>query len=366
MPLAFITAKTGKNVKALLNLSQSMFKQAEPAGRHRHAQPGPPRGRRGPPAGRCARTGTRGSTTPPRSAPRRRRSSCSSTHPSLFDATYQRYLLNVFREKLPFHDVPIKLYLRARDPDRPERRPRSDGRTRDLDDDAGSPRPTRGSPPTVGRLRRRARTRSTARSTSCSPSSTTDRRPFAAGRRMAPPRPGSMIGGRPGIAPIASDPTGPEPESRSAASTRTTRREFLKQRPPSAASAGRPGPAPAATAIAPIGRTRPSHLKLSLAAYSLPRLARRQAAPRWTCSTSSNLAADMGLDAVELTSYYFPPDVDADYLHRLKQHAFMLGPGRLGHVGRQQLLRPARPRARQAARAGRGPGSTARPSSTPR
>src|SRR5438552_11159148 len=29
MPLAFITAKTGKNVKALLNLSQSMFKQAQ-------------------------------------------------------------------------------------------------------------------------------------------------------------------------------------------------------------------------------------------------------------------------------------------------------------------------------------------------
>jgi GTP-binding protein len=32
----------------------------------------------------------------------------------LFDQTYQRYLLNVFREKLPFHDVPIKLYLRSR------------------------------------------------------------------------------------------------------------------------------------------------------------------------------------------------------------------------------------------------------------
>ena len=29
MPLAFITAQTGKNVKALLNLSQSMFKQAQ-------------------------------------------------------------------------------------------------------------------------------------------------------------------------------------------------------------------------------------------------------------------------------------------------------------------------------------------------
>jgi GTP-binding protein len=34
--------------------------------------------------------------------------------PSLFDATYQRYLLKVFREKLPFHDIPLKLYLRAR------------------------------------------------------------------------------------------------------------------------------------------------------------------------------------------------------------------------------------------------------------
>ena len=31
----------------------------------------------------------------------------------------------------------------------------------------------------------------------------------------------------------------------------------------------------------------------------------------------------MGLDAVEPTSYYFPADVDADYLHRLKQHAFL-------------------------------------------
>ncbi len=38
-----------------------------------------------------------------------------------------------------------------------------------------------------------------------------------------------------------------------------------------------------------------------------------------------DLAADMGLDAVEPTSYYFPPDVDANYLNRLKLHAFRLG-----------------------------------------
>jgi sugar phosphate isomerase/epimerase len=38
-----------------------------------------------------------------------------------------------------------------------------------------------------------------------------------------------------------------------------------------------------------------------------------------------NLAADLSLDAVEPTSYYFPENVSADYLHRLKQHAFLLG-----------------------------------------
>ena len=38
-----------------------------------------------------------------------------------------------------------------------------------------------------------------------------------------------------------------------------------------------------------------------------------------------NLAADMALDGVELTSYYFPTDVTTDYLHRIKQHAFVLG-----------------------------------------
>jgi GTP-binding protein len=113
MPLAFITAQTGKNVKALLNLSQSMFKQAqkrvgtgtlnrvlrEAVDAH-------------PPAMRNNRTpriyyATQVGTAPPTVV-------LFVNHTSLFDATYQRYLLNVFREKLPFHDVPIKLYLRAR------------------------------------------------------------------------------------------------------------------------------------------------------------------------------------------------------------------------------------------------------------
>ena len=62
-----------------------------------------------------------------------------------------------------------------------------------------------------------------------------------------------------------------------------------------------------------------------------------------------NLAADMGLDAVELTSYYFPPDVDDDYLHRLKQHAFVLGLDVSGTSVGNNFCVAAGPRARQAA-----------------
>src|SRR2546423_9432637 len=74
----------------------------------------------------------------------------------------------------------------------------------------------------------------------------------------------------------------------------------------------------------PIGRTRPSHLKLSLAAYSYrDQLTGKRG--RMDLFDFVGLAADMGLDAVEPTSYYFPDDVGTDYLHRLKQHAFLLG-----------------------------------------
>ena len=74
----------------------------------------------------------------------------------------------------------------------------------------------------------------------------------------------------------------------------------------------------------PIGRTRPSHLKLSLAAFSY-----RDSliGPKKTMDLFGfvDLAADLGLDAVELTSYYFPENVSSDYLNRLKTHAFLQG-----------------------------------------
>ena len=79
-----------------------------------------------------------------------------------------------------------------------------------------------------------------------------------------------------------------------------------------------------AHAIDPIGRTRPSHLKLSLAAYSY-RDYLTGPKKRMDLFDFLNLAADLAVDAVEPTSYYFPQDVNTDYLNRLKQRAFLLG-----------------------------------------
>src|SRR4051794_37387078 len=95
--------------------------------------------------------------------------------------------------------------------------------------------------------------------------------------------------------------------------TSTSRRRFLKAA--TLATVGPPVGARPASAVPPIGRTRPAHYKLSLAAYSY-RDSLSGKSPRIDLFDFVNLAADMELDAVELTSYYFPPDVDRDYLHR--------------------------------------------------
>ena len=103
-----------------------------------------------------------------------------------------------------------------------------------------------------------------------------------------------------------------------------TRRDLLRSGILSTAGLGVLSRGSAALAIPPIGRTRPSHLKLSIAAYSYRDLLTAKP-PKMDLFDFANLAADMGLDAIEPTSYYFPQDVTTDYLHRLKQHAFLLG-----------------------------------------
>ncbi len=81
---------------------------------------------------------------------------------------------------------------------------------------------------------------------------------------------------------------------------------------------------PTIAAIDPIKRTRPSHFKLSIAAYSYRKYLAGDS-KSMEMFDFVDLAADLGLDAVEPTSYYFPSDVDASYLNRLKRHAFLLG-----------------------------------------
>jgi GTP-binding protein len=113
MPLAFITAQTGKNVKALINLSQSLFKQSQ-----RRVGTGT--------LNRIVREAVlaHAPATRENRTPRIYYATQVGVDPptivlfvnstKLFDPTYQRYLLNVFREKLPFRDIPIKLYMRSR------------------------------------------------------------------------------------------------------------------------------------------------------------------------------------------------------------------------------------------------------------
>jgi hypothetical protein len=80
----------------------------------------------------------------------------------------------------------------------------------------------------------------------------------------------------------------------------------------------------ALAAAGPIGRTRPSHFQLSLAAYSFHD---RFTGPNKMMDLFGfvDLAADLELVAFEPTSYYLSELVTTDDLHRLKQHAVLRG-----------------------------------------
>jgi GTP-binding protein len=113
VPMAFITAKSGKNVYAVLNLAQNMHKQAtarvttgelnKVLRQAVETTPPPMRQNRRP----KIYYGTQVGISPPTIV-------LFTNSPELFDRTYQRYLVKTFRDKLPFNDVPIKLYLRKR------------------------------------------------------------------------------------------------------------------------------------------------------------------------------------------------------------------------------------------------------------
>jgi GTP-binding protein len=115
VPIAFITGQTGKNVRALLNHGQMLFKQSRmrvPTGQ----------------LNRMVRDAVR--QNPPPYAQNRQPKIYYATQvavqpptivlfindPRLISKPYQRYLLGKFRDELSFDEVPIKLYLRRRHP----------------------------------------------------------------------------------------------------------------------------------------------------------------------------------------------------------------------------------------------------------
>ncbi|NOZ40429.1 MAG: ribosome biogenesis GTPase Der [Planctomycetes bacterium] len=112
-PIAFITAQTGKNVKALLNHGQMLFKQS----RQRISTGQLNRLlreaiRRNPPPMHHNRRpkiyyGTQVGVQPPTLV-------LFCSNPAGISKPYQRYLLGSVRDQLDFEEVPIKLYLRKR------------------------------------------------------------------------------------------------------------------------------------------------------------------------------------------------------------------------------------------------------------
>ncbi len=81
-----------------------------------------------------------------------------------------------------------------------------------------------------------------------------------------------------------------------------------------------------ASAIEPIRRLGPAHLRLSLAAYSFRQALdlKRKPKPAMTLDDFIDRAAGMNLDAVELTAYYFPKTTP-EYLAHLKGRCTRLG-----------------------------------------
>src|SRR5450432_13287 len=112
-PVSFVTAKDGRNVQAALDSSQHLFKQAnERVGTGRlnaavkqifeERNPSTPKGHR--PKIYYA---TQVDTAPPTIV-------LFVNKPDLFAVSYQRFIVNRFRELLPFRNVPISLVLRGR------------------------------------------------------------------------------------------------------------------------------------------------------------------------------------------------------------------------------------------------------------
>ncbi len=113
-PIAFITGQTGKNMKALLNHAQMLFKQSNTRAptplvnkllKAAQQQQQPPLYNNKRPK---IFFGSQIAVTPPTIV-------LMCNNPQGFPPSYVRYLVGVFRDHLPFGEVPIKIYLQHKD-----------------------------------------------------------------------------------------------------------------------------------------------------------------------------------------------------------------------------------------------------------
>lgn len=113
VPVCIVTAKDGRNIKKLINLAQSIYKQARFRCKTNELNKLVRAAVKNyPPPTRMNRTprilfATQVATEPPTIVIK-----CNAAE--LFDEDYKRYLLGVLRERLPFKEVPIKLYFRSK------------------------------------------------------------------------------------------------------------------------------------------------------------------------------------------------------------------------------------------------------------
>lgn len=113
-PIAILTAKTGRNVRKLINLTQAIFKQGltrMSTGKLNRAlkaaidnNPPPYRKNKRP----KIYYGSQVAVAPPTLV-------IKVNDPKVFDEAWKRYLLGFLREVSPFQEVPLRLILRARD-----------------------------------------------------------------------------------------------------------------------------------------------------------------------------------------------------------------------------------------------------------
>ena len=112
-PVIFVTARTGRNVKAAIDTAQRLFRQSQarvPTAAlntiiHAATQANkPPADRRGRPV--RIYFATQIATAPPTIM-------LSTSCPKSLTAPYKRYLLAALRKEAPFTEVPIKLVIRS-------------------------------------------------------------------------------------------------------------------------------------------------------------------------------------------------------------------------------------------------------------